>query len=296
MPEITTDDGVRLHVEEQGTGSPVLLIHEFAGDHRSWAPQVAHLAPRHRCITYAARGYPFSDVPTDPAAYSQARAVADAIAVLDALHVDRAHVVGISMGGFCALHLALRHPERVHSLLVAACGYGAQPEAQEGFRRECENIAEAFRTEGSPTVAARYALGPARVQFQNKNRPGWEKFADQLAEHSAEGAALTMLGVQRGRPSLYDLRDELARLAMPTLIVTGDEDDGCLEPDLMLKRTIPTAGLTVLRRTGHTCNLEEPELFNAALDDLLAGAEAGTWAPRDPRSLSASITGMDDEG
>ena len=294
MTQVTTDDGVRLHVEEAGAGTPILFVHEFAGDHRSWEPQVRAFSRRHRCITYAARGYPPSDVPPAPEAYSQDRAVGDALAVLDALEVDRAHVVGLSMGGFCTLHLGLRHPERARSLTVAACGYGAQPERREPFREECAAIAEAFRAEGTAAVAERYAVGPARVQFQNKDPRGWAEFAAQLAEHDAEGAALTMLGVQRERPSLYDLTDDLERLTVPTLIVTGDEDEGCLEPALMLKRTIPSAGLAVLPRTGHTANLEEPALFNRLVGDFIAAAEQDAWGLRDPRSLATSTTGMSD--
>src|SRR5690348_18325945 len=89
MPQVSTDDGVRLYVEETGAGLPVLFLHEFAGDHRSWEPQVRALSRRYRCVTYSARGYPPSDVPDDPGAYSQARAVADAIAVLDARSEER---------------------------------------------------------------------------------------------------------------------------------------------------------------------------------------------------------------
>jgi pimeloyl-ACP methyl ester carboxylesterase len=295
MPNTTTDDGVRLHWEESGAGFPILFVHEFAGDHRSFEPQVRHFEDRYRCIVYAARGYPPSDVPEDESAYSQERAVADAISVLDAAGAERAHVVGVSMGGFCSLHLGRRHPERAASIVVAGAGYGAQPEARARFRAECEAIAAAFRDEGSAAVAERYAVGPARVQFQNKNRSGWELFASRLAEHNARGATLTMLGVQRLRPSLYDLRDELARMTVPTLIVAGDEDEGCLEPDLMLKRTIASSGLAILPRTGHTCNLEEPEIFNATVERFLQAVEDGRWGLRDPRSLSASVTGMDEQ-
>lgn len=293
MTYVQTNDGVQLYVEEAGSGLPVLFIHEFAGDHRSWEPQVRALSRRYRCVTYDARGYPPSDVPSDPSAYSQARAVEDAIAVLDGLGIDQAHVVGISMGGFCALHLGLRHPDRALSLVVAATGYGAQPERQASFKQECDVIAGAFAEEGTGQVAERYAIGPARVQFQNKDPRGWEEFARQLAEHSAEGSTLTMRGVQRERPSLYALTDELRNLTVPTLIIAGDEDEGCLEPDLMLKRTIPSAGLAILPRTGHTCNLEEPELFNRLVLDFLTAAEQGAWGLRDPRSLATSTTGMD---
>jgi pimeloyl-ACP methyl ester carboxylesterase len=292
MPVIQAGDGVALHAEAAGAGTALLFIHEFAGDHRSWEPQVRYFSGAYRCITYAARGYPPSGVPADPAAYSQARAVADAVAVLDGLGVERAHIVGLSMGGFTALHLLLRHPGRVLSAVVAGSGYGAQPERRQAFRAECEAIAAAFEAEGSAQVAPRYATGPARVQFQNKNPRGWAEFAAALGEHSARGSALTMRGVQASRPSLYALRDELAEIAAPVLIMAGDEDEGCLEPALMLKRTIPTSGLLVLPQTGHTANLEEPGAFNAAVDRFLAAAERGAWRQRDPRSLSSSTTGM----
>jgi pimeloyl-ACP methyl ester carboxylesterase len=292
MGYATADDGVRLHYEETGAGSPVLFVHEFAGDHRSWEPQVRELGRRHRCVTYDARGYPPSDVPTAVERYSQARAVADAVAVLDHLGIERAHVVGLSMGGFCTLHLGLRHPERARSLTVAGCGYGAQPELRERWQVETEASAHLFEHEGAADTAELYMLGPARVQLQRKDPRAWEESKRWLAEHSSVGSALTLRGVQMRRPSLYDLADELRRLRVPTLLVTGDEDEGWLDPNLMLKRTIPTAALAVLPQTGHACNLEEPALFNRLVLDFIATVEAGRWASRDPRSLRASLTGM----
>jgi pimeloyl-ACP methyl ester carboxylesterase len=292
MPAIVTDDGVTLHAEEAGQGEPLLFVHEFAGDHRSWEPQIRYFSAAYRCITYAARGYPPSDVPTDPGAYTQAQAVSDAVAVLDGLGVARAHVVGLSMGGFTALHLVLAHPDRVLTAVVAGTGYGAQPERADAFRAESTLTAAAFADEGAAKVAERYAVGPARVQFQNKNPRGWAEFARALAEHSSLGSELTMRGVQAARPSLYALTDELAAVRTPVLVVVGDEDEGCLEPALMLKRTVPTSGLAVLPRTGHTANLEEPDVFNLVVDRFLAAVARGAWHPRDPRSLSESTMGL----
>jgi len=292
MPRIVTDDGVTLHAEETGEGEPLLFIHEFAGDHRSWEPQVRFFSAAYRCVTYAARGYPPSQVPADPGAYSQARAVADAIAVLDGLGIARAHLVGLSMGGFTALHLALYYPDRVRSAVVAGAGYGAEPERAPAFRAESEAIAAAFETEGAAQVAGRYAVGPARVQFQDKNPRGWAEFAAALAGHSSLGAALTMRGVQAARPSLYALQAELATVRTPVLLLVGDEDEGCHQTALMLKRTIPASGLVMLPRTGHTANLEEPGAFNQAVDSFLAAVARGAWRPRDPRSRSGSTTGI----
>jgi pimeloyl-ACP methyl ester carboxylesterase len=291
MSYATTDDGVRLYYEESGSGAPILFIHEFAGDHRSWEPQVRHFSRRYRCVTYAARGYPPSEVPTQPGAYGQMRAVEDAVAVLDAIGAQQAHVVGNSMGGFCGLHLGLRHPKRARSLVVAGCGYGAHPDVEPGFRAECEKIALAFENEGSEGVARWYGVGPARVQFQNKDPRGHAEHVRILAEHDARGAALTMRCVQKARPSLYGLRDELAAMDVPTLIIAGDEDEGVLETDLMLKRTIPRSGMALLPRTGHTSNLEEPALFNYLVEQFLSLVENGRCERRDPRSLSKSMTG-----
>jgi len=112
MPMITTRDGTRLHVEEAGSGTPIVFVHEFGGDHRSWEPQMRHFTRRYRCITYGARGYPPSDVPTDVERYSQAIATDDIADVMSALGIEKAHIVGLSMGGFATLHFGLRYPQR----------------------------------------------------------------------------------------------------------------------------------------------------------------------------------------
>ena len=176
--------------------------------------------------------------------------------------------------------------------VVGGVGYGAAPDKREAFRDECEAIARAFETEGSAAVAARYSIGPARVQFLNKDPRGHAEFAAMLAEHSAEGAAGTMRGFQKERPSLYDLTDRLAAMTVPMLIMVGDEDEGAIEPSIMLKRTITSAGLVFLPKTGHTLNLEEPDMYNRVLAGFLANVAAGSWGTRDPRSLQASTTGM----
>lgn len=295
MPFAEASDGTKLHYEVTGTGAPMLFIHEFAGEASSWEPQVRRFSRRYACITYDARGYPPSDVPAAVSAYSQDIAVSDAIAVLDAAGAETAHVVGLSMGGFCSLHLALRHPERVRSALVGGVGYGAHPDKRAGFVAESENIAVAFEELGADGIAPRYAEGPARVQFQNKDPRGWAEFRDALARHDATGAAATMRGVQMQRPSLYDLEDRLAACDVPILVLTGDEDEGCLEAGLYLKRTLPRSGLSIIPRTGHTVNLEEPDRFGEVLQSFVTDVETGSWTRRDPRSLSSSTTGMSDD-
>src|SRR3990170_4649388 len=176
MPHLSTDDGVRLYYEEAGSGAPVVFVHEFAGDHRSWEPQIRHFSRRYRSITFDARGYPPSDVPEAVSAYSQNRAADDIAAVLDYLGIDRAHIVGLSMGGFAALHFGFRHPARALSLTVAGCGYGAEPGQRDSFRAEGAATVALIQAEGMQGFAARYAHGPTRVQFENKDPRGFAEF------------------------------------------------------------------------------------------------------------------------
>ena len=290
MPHLTTDDNVKLFYEESGSGVPVVFVHEFAGDYRSWETQMRHFARSYRCIAYNARGYPPSDVPADGERYSQDRARDDIRAVLDALKIDKAHIVGLSMGGFAALHFGFTYPQRACSLVVAGCGYGAAPNQRQQFAAEAEAAARKFE-EGMAKAVEAYALGPTRVQFQNKDPRGWQEFAHQLAEHSSEGSARTLRGVQKRRPSLFDLVDRMKAITVPTLVMTGDEDWPCLEPALLMKRTIPTAALVVMPNAGHTINLEEPAAFNQHLADFLRAVDAGAWPHRDPRAMKQAILG-----
>jgi pimeloyl-ACP methyl ester carboxylesterase len=292
MATAMADDGARLYYEETGSGRAVIFVHEFAGDMRSWEPQMRHFGRSYRCISYNARGYPPSDVPADPSSYSQARAADDIKAVLDAAGADDAHVIGLSMGGFATLHFGFRHPTRARSLCVGGCGYGAEPDQQERFKAEAETIANHITASGMETFAASYVHGPTRVQFENKDPRGFAEFKRMLAEHSALGSANTQLSVQRARPSLYTLVDEMQKLAVPTLIITGDEDWPCLVPGILMKRNIPSSALAVMPNAGHAINLEDPDVYNRIVGEFLASVESGRWPMRDPRAMSASIIGM----
>jgi pimeloyl-ACP methyl ester carboxylesterase len=291
MPHVTTDDGVKLYYEEVGSGVPIVLVHEFAGDLRSYETQMRYFGRRYRCIAYNARGYPPSDVLNDGESYSQERARDDIRAVLDALKIDKAHIVGLSMGGFATLHFGFTYPDRARSLVIAGCGYGATPDKRSQFSEEAEAAAKNFEQQGMTKAAEGYALGPTRVQFQNKDPRGWREFADQLEQHSTEGAARTMRGVQKRRPSLFDLVDKMKTISAPTLIMTGDEDWPCLEPGLLMKRTIPTAALVVMPNAGHTINLEDPAAFNQHIAEFFHTVDVGAWRMRDPRATVSAILG-----
>ncbi len=291
MPFLNSDDGVKLYYEEAGAGSAVVFVHEFAGDSRSWEPQLRYFSRRYRCVAYNARGYPPSEVPGDVERYSQARARDDIRSVLDALGIERAHIVGLSKGAFATLHFGISYGKRALSLTIAGGGYGAHPAQYAKFQKDSRANAEAIRRDGMAKFAATYGHGPTRVQFQNKDPRGFAEYIRQLSEHSAEGSINTLLGVQARRPSLYDLTAEMARIDVPTLIMAGDEEEPCLEVCLLMKRAIPGAGLAILPKSGHGINLEEPELFNRLLEDFFHQVESGRWTPRDPRAPVASVYG-----
>jgi pimeloyl-ACP methyl ester carboxylesterase len=288
MPHAPAADGVKLYYEEVGRGTPIVFVHEFADDIKGWAAQVKFFARRYRTIAFNARGYPPSDVPEDPERYSQAQAAEDIKAVLDHLGLAKAHVVGLSMGGYATLHFGLIHPERALSLTVGGAGYGSVSADRATFHKDTDHVVAQFEQGGMAKVAEFYTRGPTRVQFLAKDPVGWREFYERFAAGSARGHANTMRGVQRRRPSIFELEAELQRLEVPTLIMTGDEDEPCLEPALFMKRKIPTSGLVILPKAGHTINLEDPEAFNRALLDFLTAVDAGRWTRRNPASLAKS--------
>ncbi|MGJ4993835.1 alpha/beta fold hydrolase [Bradyrhizobium sp. HKCCYLS3077] len=287
MPYATAKDGVRLYFEEVGAGTPLLFLHEFAADHTNWEPQLRFFARRHRCIAYSARGYTPSDVPASPDAYSYVHFHTDALAVLDHLGLDSAHFVGLSMGSYSSLQVALNAPDRIRSMVLAGVGSGSDLAQLDAFRAQCRATAEQFETLGSAETAKVTREAPGRIPFLVKDPRGHADFYAALARHDAKGSANTMRGFQGARPSIYTMADAIRRVTTPALIICGDEDDACIEPSLFLKRHLPASGLAVFPKSGHVLNLEEPALFNEAVERFIALVEAGRWEPRDPRSSGA---------
>ena len=284
MPTISSTDGTKLHYEEAGVGTPVVFVHEFAGDYRTLEPQMRAFSRSHRCVTFSARGYPPSEVPSDPARYGQDIARADVVTVMDALDVAKAHIVGHSMGAYAALHVGIRHPERCVSVTAAGCGWGSLPDPAEraAMRAQAAETSKMFAEKGIVAAAAIYADTPTRRSHKYKDPRGYAELSRMLSEHSAQGHALTMAMLHSKRPTLWDMEADLKMFSVPLLIIVGDEDETCLDGSLFLKRIAPTAGLLVIPRSGHTITSEEPDAVNAALAELFAAAENGLWLAHRP--------------
>jgi pimeloyl-ACP methyl ester carboxylesterase len=289
MPNVKTRDGVKLYYEETGTGTPIVFVHELAGDYRSWEPQMRFFGRRYRCIAFNARGYPPSDVPKSAAKYSQHIVADDVADVVRSLKLGKTHLVGSAMGSNTVLHAGIRHSQLARSITAINAGIGSDSDKRAQFEKDIETQARRIETLGLKKAFRDHRVGPARVQFQNKDPRGFENFGQRTLELSAIGYANTFRGVLGKRPPLYSMEQDFRSLKVPLLLVNGDEDDKCLEPGLFIKRVCPTAGLAIVPWSGHVVNLEEPDFFNRLLLDFLTLVDGGRWQPRDPRSTHLSV-------
>jgi pimeloyl-ACP methyl ester carboxylesterase len=280
--------GARIYYEETGSGVPIIFVHEFAGDYRTWDDQMRHFGRGWHAVTMSARGYPKSDAPDDEALYGQAFFNRDIVAVMDATGIKKAHIVGLSMGAYAALMVAIEHPDRVLSVIAAGGGSGSPLATRQNFQTECRATAAHFDKTGKIDASA-MGHGPTRIQLKNKDPIGWQRFVNQLAEHPAHAAAMTLRQVQALRPSLYELEAKLKAIACPVLLMVGDEDEPCLDVNLWMKRLMPVADLVLLPASGHAVNLEEPLLFNLLVEQFLNKVDGGRWHPRDPSAKPGAV-------
>lgn len=281
--------GAKLYFEECGQGYPIIFIHEFASDMHGWENQIRHFSRDYRCIAYNARGYPPSDVPEEPALYGWQFAADDVDAVMRGLKIERAHLVGLSMGGYAALQFGLRYPGKTSAIVAAGVGSGSHPSQRDAWLRETSVLSRIFLDHGMVAMAERMARGPARIQLKYKDLDVWQKFVARLRQHSPLGMSNTMAHCQASRPSLHDLPDQFLEMAVPVLLAVGDEDARCLDTNLMLKSALPDAGLWICPNTGHAINLEEPASFNAQVETFLSAVELGSWRRGFPKINVASI-------
>ncbi|MBY0270367.1 MAG: alpha/beta hydrolase [Burkholderiales bacterium] len=270
----------RLYYEDSGRGTPIVFVHEFSGDLRSWEDQVRHFSRRHRCIAFNARGYPPSEVPQSWTKYSQAIATDDIAAVMRHLGLRKAHIIGCSMGAAATLHFGLRYPHMAQSLTLIGAGSGSDPKKRKEFLRNTAARAQEFETLPLQDIAKTYRNASNRVQLLHKDPRAWREFWRRFCEHSGLGHANTLRGIQMRRPAIQSLERGLRRLKVPLHVVVGDEDESALDAGLFIKRSCAAARLTVVPATGHVVNLEEPAHFNRITDEFLALVETRRWRPR----------------
>ena len=246
MPFATTRDNVRLHYEEAGSGTPLLFVHEFAGDWRAWEPQMRYFARRYRCVTFSFRGYHPSGRAGQPRCL-RLRAFPRRRDRRDGSPQDRQGAHLRPLDG------RLRDAQRRHDVSAArAVAHDGGHRVGLGTRRArriprilAQATAAEYDKVGSEGVAKTYGMGPARIPFEVKDPRGYKEFYDQFASHSAKGAASTLRGYQAGRPPIYEFEADIKKIKLPSLIICGDEDDACIEPSVYLKKHIATSGLAM---------------------------------------------------
>jgi pimeloyl-ACP methyl ester carboxylesterase len=277
MPYFRADDRVRIYYEAHGAGSPLVLAYGIGGNADLWDANVPALAARHRVILWEPRGHARSDSPADPAKYSFHRWVLDLRGLCDHLGLRKAHVGGLSLGGGIATRFALRFPARVRSLIVtnssSAAGLPLPVEALVMRARSIEiTLAKGmdamadFAMAENPNVAARLELDPgARDEFYAYYR------------------RLTPIGYANALRALLAMdyiTGELPKIRGPVLLVGGDRDPS-LGPMKVMHRKIKGSRLVVLSPASHFANLDQPEHWNRAVLDFLAGIErSAITAPR----------------
>ena len=285
MPYATARDGTELYYEEAGRGTPIVFVHEFSGDHRSWEMQMRYFARRYRCIAFNTRGYPPSAVPKALSKYTQAIVIDDIAAVMSHLGLRKAHIVGCSLGARTAIGFGITHAARALSVTSVGAGAGSNPATRAAFLRTTQANARRFLESGVRATLRAAGVAPGRITQMNKDPRGFAEFRRWQEEHSALGLANTQRGVQLKRATIFQLESALRRMKVPLFVVSGDDDDNCVAPALFMKRVCPAARLWICPATGHTVNTEEPDLFNRMLGDFLALVDARRWRPRDPRSV-----------
>lgn len=281
------NDGVKIWYEEEGEGVALIFLHEFLNDHSGWDDQMRRFARDYRCVTIACRGYPPSDCPEDENAYSQEIFKNDVLAVMDHLKIDKAHLVGLSMGSYTGLQLAMENPDRVISVVAASGASGGYEPTRAGFEEQTAASAKQLaKLDKMP--AESLASGPTRLQLKRKDRISWQRVVDIISRRPTQAAAMTMRQVQLKRVPVFRLEKELGAVTTPVLLMVGDEDESCLDVNVWLKRAMPSSRLVAFPGCGHVLHLEEPELFNHLMEQFLATVERGTWYPRDPATMAAA--------
>jgi pimeloyl-ACP methyl ester carboxylesterase len=274
--------GARLYYEEAGSGTPIVFVHEFSGDLWSWEKQIQHFSRRYRCVAFNARGYPPSEVPATLSAYSHRHAVDDIAAVMRALGIRKAHIMGCSMGSRSTLDFGLDYPRMALSLTMIGIGSGADPRNKTAFARSVEARAREYEELGLAGVLRKLRTAPNRVQLKQKNPRAFDDFCRRYMQHSAQGCANITRRVQGRRPSLFAMERALRALRVPAHVVVGDEDPVAVESGLFMKRVSPAVRLSVVAATGHLVNLEEPDLLHRITEDFYALVDARHWRARAP--------------
>jgi pimeloyl-ACP methyl ester carboxylesterase len=267
VPRFHTPNGEMNLLRQDGGGPPVLFLHGLACTARMWVHQLRAYAGRHTVLAPDFLGHGGSPAPSDSACYTEAQFAADAVAALDAAGVDKAVVVGLSMGGTIGVVMAQTWPQRVAALLMADSGSGSDD--PEGTRTLLRGVARRLREDGLEAYAqATLQQSPGMAPYGRQGPRQRRHLLGLLRQNDPIGLALTIEGVQIARPTMY--QRDLARIAVPTMVLVGALDRDCIAPSRHAAQAIPGAVYVEIPGAAHLTALEAPAAFNTALDALLS--------------------------
>lgn len=256
MPEFTLN-GVRLYYEEAGEGPPLLLLHGLGSSHNMFKEEMAQFKNDYRVIAIDCRGHGQSD---KPAKYTLNDHIEDAVALLDHLGIERAHVIGVSMGSYIAQGLVLAHPDRVGKLvLVVSKAHGKTSSTQEMLVRYADEL------EGIPEQKQMEYLS----KYVFHNLPAIQKWREEMLELEPELSITEMAAANKAMEG-FDFRAALPTVEAETLVISGSHDG--LNPPVRgkeLASLIPNAAYVEFEGSGHAPNVEEPEKFKETILNFL---------------------------
>jgi 2-succinyl-6-hydroxy-2,4-cyclohexadiene-1-carboxylate synthase len=270
--------GVRLHVEEAGSGEPVVLLHGFTGSSRAMAHIATGLCEAYRTISIDIVGHGRSEAPSDAAAYSMTACVGQLEAVFDELNLREVHLIGYSMGGRVALAFSVDHPTRVRSVLLVGASAGIRDPRQREERACADDaLAERIEREGIEAFVDFWMAQSFLVDAQRLGARGVAEARKIRLENSAHGLAASLRGMGSGaQPPIHDA---LARVDSPICFAVGDEDRKFQRIAAESSRDLPNARIEIVPGAGHSAHTDNPVAFLDLARRFLAGERDRKLAP-----------------
>lgn len=307
---LTLSDGVRLELLDSGRASPhhaaatpLVLLHGFTGSAATWEELLPSLAAHRRVVAISLAGHGASDAPADAARYAAARAAADVVQVLDALALPRVALLGYSMGGRVALHVALAAPRRVRALLLESASPGiADPESRAARRESDRALAHDIELDGVAAFVARWERLPLWESQRALPEAVRARLRALRLAGDARGLANSLRGLGQGESE--PLHGRLPELRMPVLLLSGALDEAYVAIAREMAAAMPRASVAVTAGAGHAVHLERPSEFGGAVNAFLDGldgpsagrhAGAGTGATEHAHAGAMSCDGNVDE-
>lgn len=255
-------EGCQLYYEDRGQGEPVLLVHGLGSSIQDWEYQIPHLLQRRRVLAIDLRGHGRSGKPRER--YSMAGFAADVAALIEHLGLSRVHLVGISMGGMVGFQLGVDRPELLRSLTIV----NSAPEVKARSANDWWQLAKRWTLSRLLSMET-IGKGLGRVLFPRPEQAELRAKVEQRWPQNDKRAYLSSLDAIIG----WSVRERLAAITCPTLVISADRDYTPVAVKEAYVRELPNARLVVMERSRHATPMDQPERFNAALDDFLAQVE-----------------------